>query len=98
MTVKRVGASACYVPSSQPGSIGYIYVFGGRTDNNVKTKLCERYDIDRNKWEPLPKMINGKSKPACCHDAFNHCIHLFFGSDSNHATLSVVERYDLISN
>ena len=37
MNIKRVGASVCYVPPlanvTGSSSKGYIYVFGGRTDN-----------------------------------------------------------------
>ena len=74
MLVKRVGASSCYVPPLHvPGTSrrGYIYVFGGRTDNMVKTKLCERFDIEQNKWESIAKMNHGKARPACCYDQYN---------------------------
>jgi hypothetical protein len=46
MNVKRVAASACYVPSHDDK--GYIYVFGGRSNNNIRTRLCERYNITKN--------------------------------------------------
>ncbi len=50
MLVKRVGHSCCYVPPIKTGGVGkstlgYIYVIGGKTNNNVRTKLCERYNI-----------------------------------------------------
>lgn len=49
MNVKRVASSAVYVPACNylPGKRGYIYVMGGRTDHKVKTKLCERFDIEK---------------------------------------------------
>lgn len=40
MLVKRAGASVCW-------AAGKIYVMGGRTDNSVKTQLCEVYDVDK---------------------------------------------------
>lgn len=50
MLVKRVGHGLCYVPHINTGvkeasELGYIYAIGGRTDNNVRTKLCERYNL-----------------------------------------------------
>jgi hypothetical protein len=38
MLVKRVGHGSCYHD-------GYIYVIGGKTENHVRTRLCERYNI-----------------------------------------------------
>ena len=48
MKVKRVGASVIFVPHNSllPSKNGYLYVLGGRTDHKVKTKLCERYNIE----------------------------------------------------
>ena len=62
--------------------MGYIYVFGGRTDHNVRTKLCERYDIVKNKWENISKMTIARSAPACCYDESNSTVYTFFGTDS----------------
>jgi len=48
MLVNRVGHSCCYVGPLRTGGVGdsgFIYVFGGRTDNNVRTRLCERYNL-----------------------------------------------------
>lgn len=48
MTTKRVGHTLLYVPPSNAvpeGQQGYIYCIGGRTHNNFRSKLCERYNI-----------------------------------------------------
>jgi hypothetical protein len=55
MQVKRVGCSACWFQ-------GCIYVMGGCTDQNVKTKLCERYNIESKKWESIASMGIGKAR------------------------------------
>lgn len=99
MRVKRVGASVCYVPpSNQSSRRGYIYVFGGRTDDAVKTKLCERFDIENNKWEMIAKMNNGKARSACCYDQNNNNIYIFFGTDSNNQNNCTVEKYNVNTN
>lgn len=49
MLVKRVGHSIVYVPPTafwSEAPKGYVYVIGGRTSNNFRTKLCERYNIE----------------------------------------------------
>lgn len=48
MLVKRVGHSLVYVPPTafwSEAPKGYVYIIGGRTSNNFRTKLCERYNI-----------------------------------------------------
>lgn len=42
MLVKRVGAAALI---THVEGINYLYVFGGKTDNKFKTKLCERFNF-----------------------------------------------------
>lgn len=51
MSVKRVACSALFVPESDvsDGDNGFIYVIGGRTDDKVRTKLCEKYNIEKKK-------------------------------------------------
>lgn len=86
MKVKRVGASVIYVPPSNllPGKDGYLFVMGGRTDHKVKTKLCERYNIETKQWEDIARMEHAKARPGCCYDSANHTIYIFFGTDSYH--------------
>ena len=67
MLVKRVGHSACYVPPLKTGTsefsaLGYIYVIGGRTDNQVRTKLCERYNIQSGLWESIENINQACSR------------------------------------
>jgi len=44
MLIKRIGHGVCYLN-------GYIYVVGGKTDDKVCTRLCERYHIAEDRWE-----------------------------------------------
>lgn len=69
MLVKRVGLVLCYVPPINTGTtkdsdLGYIYAIGGRTDNNVRTKLCERYNLQTSQWEQIEKMDQARARPG----------------------------------
>ncbi|KAM3140286.1 hypothetical protein pb186bvf_007642 [Paramecium bursaria] len=93
MLVKRVGASALIVQQK------FIYVIGGRTDNLIKTKLCERYNLNTQKWEYIPKLIQARSKAQTC--LFDNYIYTFFGVDSQQQqeklfkNINHVERFNL---
>ena len=89
MMVRRIGASACCVK-------GQVYVLGGCTDQNVKTRLCERYDIEKKKWELIAKMQLGKARIGCC--VFDDTIYAFFGSDSYGNLSNTIERYSIKEN
>ena len=100
MKVKRVAGSACYIPPCDKlnSPKGYILIFGGCTDNMVKTKLAERYNISTNTWEYIEKMNFGRARPSCSYHKESRSVYLFFGTDSNKQNISVVEKYDILEN
>ena len=100
MSVKRVASSALFIPESDvsDGENGFIYVIGGRTDDKVRTKLCEKYNIEKKKWEPISKMNVGKARASCCYDKMSHSIYCFFGVGSSLQMLNEVEKYDIVKN
>lgn len=55
MIVKRIGHQLVYLDN-------YIYAIGGKTDNQICTKLCERFNISLFKWESIDSMNYGRSR------------------------------------
>ena len=78
MLVKRVGHAVCYLDD-------YVYAVGGKTNDMVCSKLCERYSINDNKWEPISNLNYGRSMAGITtfkdSNAKDH-IYTFFGNDS----------------
>lgn len=58
MKTKRRGHSSIYHE-------GYVYVFGGLTANGA-TELCERYNIDKNEWQPIQSLSKVRTLSSCC--------------------------------
>ena len=54
MLVKRVGHALCYLDD-------YIYAIGGKTNDYVCSKLCERYNLNENEWESIGSLNYGRS-------------------------------------
>ena len=38
------------------GKLSYVYVMGGRTENDQVLKSCERYSIQEGKWSQIADM------------------------------------------
>lgn len=93
MKVKRVAHSLVY--SNKNG--GEIYCIGGLTNDNVRTRLCEKYNIMKNLWIEIASMYYGKSRSACLNidDKF---IYSFYGTTSGRETLTIIEKYDIDNN
>lgn len=72
MLVKRVGHTLVYVPPLKfhpAAPQGYVYAIGGRTHNSFRTTLCERYNIETEKWEYIAKLEEARSRAACAYAA-----------------------------
>jgi len=46
-----------------------VYAIGGRTHNSFRTTLCERYNIETEKWEYIAKLEEARSRAACAYAA-----------------------------
>jgi hypothetical protein len=76
---------------------GYIYAIGGKTNENVNTKLCERYDIENDKWENIASLNHARSRPGVCAFGDNN-LYAFFGTASSGLVLPDIEVYDIAQN
>jgi len=77
---------------------GLIYIFGGKTKDNERIDLCERYSIKTNKWEPIGKMKEKRSSPGVCSFKEEE-IYLFFGTDSKSSSpTEMIEQYNIKTN
>ncbi|CAD8186874.1 unnamed protein product [Paramecium pentaurelia] len=100
MLVKRVGHTLVYI---QPNTFwseapkGYIYAIGGKTHNNFRTKLCERFNIENQQWEEIEKLNDARSRSSCAYSEEQHGIFVFFGTSSQQLNVVSAERYDLLS-
>ncbi|KAL4512048.1 hypothetical protein ABPG72_005050 [Tetrahymena utriculariae] len=83
--------------NNQQNKLSYIYAIGGKTNFDTKTKLCERYDVQRNVWESIAPLNQARSRAACC--LFNEkYIYAFYGTSSENKSVQTVEKYDLELN
>lgn len=57
MAIKRIGHAVCYLD-------GYIYVVGGKTNDKVCTRLCERYHVATDTWQTIAQLHYGRSRCA----------------------------------
>ena len=94
MLVKRIGHQLVYVDNC-------IYVIGGKTDNQVCTKLCERFNITTSQWETIDQMNYARTRSGVTR--FNSLngetfIYVFFGTDTMKLTNQSIERYSVIFN
>jgi len=91
MLVKRVGHAICYLDH-------FIYVIGGKTNQMVCSKLCERYDINQDRWEPISNLNYGRSRAGITTFKHTHntkSIYVFYGNDSIQITNHTIEKYSL---
>ena len=93
MIVKKVAHSLCFINSGASGG-GFIFSIGGRTNDGVRTKICEKYDILANKWHKIALMNSARSRAAVCPFDDNQ-IYAFYGTGSDMLNVTSCERYDL---
>lgn len=97
MLVKRVGHSLLFVPeiSENPENIedsdsnGYVYSIGGKTRENTRTKLNERYNTKTKKWEKIASLNFARSRCGTC--MVNNTIYAFYGTDSYGKSVGTIE-------
>jgi hypothetical protein len=70
MIIPRKAHSTCY-------HNGFVYAFGGFSNENAITNLCERYDLCNNSWIKLPPMKYPKA--YCTPYAIGDHIYLVGG-------------------
>ena len=69
-----------YYPSLISIKKNYIYCIGGKSQHH-----CEGYNINENKWIPLPNLPEERYLCTLCYDELNNIIYLFGGiNDKNH--------------
>ena len=76
--------------------IEFIYSIGGQTDNVIKTKLCERYSLNNDKWEKIANLNFAKSKSLTT--TFQSYIYSFYGTNSFGKTIDSIEKYNYEEN
>lgn len=71
----------------------YVYVLGGYDGTtNQFLQTCERYDLEKDKWEPIPDMVLKKCAFGAC--TLNNRYIIVIGGYDGNARLDVIERYD----
>ena len=69
-----------YYPALISIKKNYIYCIGGKSQHH-----CEGYNINENKWIPLPNLPEERYLCTLCYDELNNIIYLFGGiNDKNH--------------
>jgi influenza virus NS1A-binding protein len=89
MPAKRNNAGACVVGND-------VYVFGGKTDDDMPTSTTYRFSTETNEWAtlaPMPELISHHS--VCVLEGLIYGIG-GVGSDGN--TMSSVHRFDPVAN
>lgn len=83
--------------NSSSSSNSYIYVVGGKTNKDVRTRLCERYSLRRKCWEKVA-LLN-KSRSRCALASFGEkYIYAFYGTNGFGKSESTIERLDIERN
>lgn len=95
MLVKKAGHSLCYISDAERG--GLIFSIGGRTNDSVRTKICERYSVLENKWEKIA-LLNAARSRAAVTPFDNRLIYAFYGTGSDMTNVLTCERYDIALN
>jgi len=79
------------------GNNSYVYVVGGKTNANVRTRLCERYSFRRKTWEKVA-MLN-KSRSRCALASFDDkFIYAFYGTNAFGKSEATIEKLDIEHN
>ena len=89
--MKRIAHSAVFVSSPSPK----IYVIGGKTDNKVKTKLCEAYNLLTNQWEKLPNLNQSRSRAAVAYHEETNAVYAMLGSDGHQLNINTIEKLEM---
>ena len=74
---------------------GFVYVVGGKGDNDITIALCERYNLRGNRWEELESLVEPKAR-ATIQD-FNTDLYVLNGCQEN-KLLNSIERYSIRNN
>lgn len=90
MIVKRIGHSMCYIEKDG----GTIFVIGGRVNDDIRTKICEKYIIKENKWVKLALLNEARARSALATIQSKY-IFAFFGTSSQMTTITTIEKYDI---
>lgn len=64
----------------------YIFCIGGR-----KQVHCESYNIEENKWEPLPNLPEERYMCTLCYETNNDIIYLFGGINNKNNNKNYIE-------
>ena len=73
-----------------------VVIIGGQTSQFEQTARCEIYDIGRNTWTELPKIIRPLSNCSCI--VVKRCLYNIGGVEKTHDSMSVsytIERLNL---
>ncbi|KRX10195.1 hypothetical protein PPERSA_12153 [Pseudocohnilembus persalinus] len=76
---------------------GFIYVIGGRTNNNTKTKLCEKFNIEKKQWVKIRPLQSARSRASTCL-VDQRYIYTFYGTNSFQKPNTSIERYDIMTD
>jgi N-acetylneuraminic acid mutarotase len=90
MPEERDNAGACVVD-------GDIYIFGGRTDDDVRTSTTYRFSTETNEWAVLALLPEAKARHSV--SVLDGLIYVMGGdNDDNGHSLSSVHRFDPVAN
>lgn len=74
----------------------YIYQFGGmQSQNRLRASTCERYSIQSNSWEILPRMVRARLMCNACHVQNQQKIYVFGGISDKTKVEKMIEVLDL---
>jgi N-acetylneuraminic acid mutarotase len=73
-----------------------IYIFGGNTDDAVRTSTTYRYSTETNEWATLAPMPEAKSLHSV--SVVDGLIYVMGGCDTDENTVSSVHRFDPVAN
>jgi N-acetylneuraminic acid mutarotase len=89
MPEERDMAGACVVDSD-------IYIFGGKTDDGVRTSTTYRFSTDTNEWATLAPLPEAKSCHSVC--LLDGLIDVMGGEIDDVDPVSSVHRFDPVAN
>ena len=69
----------------------YIYVTGGKRKGNC-IRTCDRYDLERDRWEEVPPMNYTRVGHASC--VVHRTVYVFCGIHSHDISTNTIEKLD----
>lgn len=75
----------------------FVYVCGGKDENEKPQKTFERYDTTMNTWEKLPESMIPAIRPLLVTLNDNYIFKLG-GITENELTCNTIERFDISKN